>query len=304
MPAQADWLEVLQISNFNFGTWSFSGNLRMDQTHCLASADTPRKSGWTAKDRRLPYSITVASSNEPTTFTLFKDGIRVTDVSQRLPVRIYHEDVLGGGGREELLPSVQEKHVHTGQFFSCPSGNNSRISIELASSHLQNVKPGVYTETFSLLTVNTDKSQTIFFTVSVTVNNGGQVRISRLNSVAFGSHDGSGNISKREAFCVQSSALNGGYRLSVTAARGSGGEFTMVPDIGGNSIPLTLGFASGSVAPTTITPSQSVSGTGSANTDCNGTDNAYLDLSLREADLQAADSGRYTQTLILLVEPL
>jgi hypothetical protein len=43
---------------------------------------------------------------------------------------------------------------------------------------------------------------------------------------------------------------------------------------------------------------------GSSSTDCNGTDNAYLDLKIKESDLSSAVSGRYTQTLILRVEPL
>jgi len=297
-------LEVLAVGNFDFGRWNYSGNFSMSNTHCVAAADTPRRSGWTSKDSKKDYEVTVTSTSESKSFTLFKDGILSSDATKRIPIRIYHEDVLSPGAKEELSPATKEKDKQPGQFFGCPSGNNSRLTITIDSANLAKVQAGTYQETLSLLVTSSGKSKTVTFTVSVVVDNGSNVRISRLNTVAFGSYTRQGDISRRENFCVHSSALDAGYTLSITAAQGSSASFTMVPAAGGSAIPLAVSF-SGAVSTTaSVTPARSMSDKGSSSTDCNGTDNAYLDLKIKESDLSSAVSGRYTQTLILRVEPL
>lgn len=304
LSVSAQYLEILPVGNFDFGSWSSSGNFSMQKTHCVASSDTPRRAGWTSKDTKRDYEVTVTAITEPQSFTLFKDGIRDAAVDKRIPIRIYHEDVLSPGAKEELFAATSEKDKQKGQFYGCPSGNNSRITIEIAAINLAKVQSGTYTETLSMAVTDSGKTVSTTFTVSVVIANGSNVRISRLNAVGFGSYAGQGNISQRENFCVHSTTLDGGYTLSITAAQGSSSSFTMVPAAGGTAIPLAVAFSGGTSTAASATPAKAMTGKGSSSADCNGTDNAYLELQLNESDLRAALSGRYTQTLILMVEPL
>jgi len=298
-----DYIDVRTLPNFAFGSWNLAGSLQMQQSHCIASADTRRTSGWGNKDRKVNYSIVLQSTQEASTFTLFLDGTVNSDATKRLRIRFNHEDLLAGSGSEQLQPGVRETHSHVGQWFGCPSGNNSRITAQIDAADLRSVRSGSYSGSFRLTASNPDESGSVTFSVTITVNSGGNVRISRLDTVRFGTHSGIGDITSREYFCIHSAVVGGGYKLSINPKTGSTSQFTLVASGGGDAIPLELAFSTGSTA-TSLSPGTSVSGIGSAQQDCSGADNAYLDFRLRERDLQAASSGRYVQTLIILVEPL
>jgi len=307
LPASArDRLDVRPVGNFDFGSWTLAGSLETSRLHCLSSADTPKTSGFSKSDNTVAYSLVLQSTKQSSSFNLYQDGVYSTDVKKRLRIRAYHQDILAGGGREELLPATREKHVHVGQFFGCPNGANSQISIAIAAADLASVNSGVYQETFSMTASNPDAVVTVQFTVSITVNNGGLVQISGLNSVSFGVHAGIGDVAATSAFCVHSSALGNGYKLTINPSLGSSSAFTMVADSDTDTIPLSIAFAaSGSGGSATeVKPSVGVAGVGDANQGCKGTTNARLEFLLRESDLQAASSGRYSQLLVVLVEPI
>lgn len=302
-PARADWIEVVAPSAFDFGSWSLAGSLRMDKLHCIGSADTPRRSGWTARDKTVNYRISVVGTTVAGAYALYLDGQNSSLPERRLPIRVFHEDVRAGGGREELFPGQTERHAHLGQFLGCPSGLNSSLSVEIDAVQLARVASGTYSETFRLDAVNTDASSSVTFTVTVRVQNGSLVQISRLDSVSFGSHGGIGDLLRREDFCIHSTSSGAAFRLTVRPRAGDQQRFTLVSSETGDAIPMQVSF-SGSSAAAVVVPGSGVPGTGSARADCEARDNASLDLLIKEADLQAASSGRYSQTLVLLVEPL
>ncbi len=299
----ANVIEVQALNTFDFGTWSMAGNLRMQNQHCIGSADTPRKSGWSARDKKVAYQVTASSVSAPSSFNLYLDGVMTSVVSRKIPIRLYHEDTLAGNGAEQLQPSVKESHAHVGQFLTCPSGINSALTVEIDSAFLAEVEPGMYEETFRLLVENSDSSAEIFFTVSVIVNNGASVRISGLNTIQFGSYNGPGNLHQQETFCVHSSSVGGGFSLQITPLRGIANAFTLVSDATGDIIPVHMTLSATGASAETVTPGVPLSGTGSTSANCNALDNVSLDIIIEAADLEAASSGRYTQTLVLLVEP-
>lgn len=305
LSAQArEHLDVRPVGDFVFGSWTRSGSLQLARLHCLASADTPKTSQWNKNDSTVRYSLVMESTSQASSFNLYPDGVFTNEPTQRLRIRIFHEDIAGGGGREELFPATRENHLHTGQFFGCPNGANSRVTVAIDAVDLAAVRSGNYREVFRMTASNADAVVSVLFTVSVTVDNGGVVQVSRLNTVAFGTHAGLGDITGSELFCVHSAALNNRYTLRISPARGSAAAFTLVASSGGDVIPLSVAFAAGGGTATSVAPATAVQGIGSPQPGCNSTDNARLDFRLLEADLQAASSGRYTQTLVVLVEPI
>ncbi len=303
LQSHADYIEIETIADFNFGTWSMAGNLRMQKLHCIGSSDTPRRSGWNARDQKIAYHVTANSLSDPSTFNLYRDGVVSALPTRKIPIRLYHEDIMAGNGPEQLQASQRESHAHLGQFLTCPSGINSAVTIEIDAAALEDVESGVYQETFRVLAENSDDSQETFFTVSLSVHNGSSVQLSGLNTIQFGSYIGPGNLLTQETFCVHSSSPGGGFTLQITPLLGSGSAFTLVSDLTGDVIPFHVSLSSSGSAAAAVTPGERMSGTGSAALNCNALDNVSLEILIEAVDLEAASSGRYTQSLVLLVEP-
>lgn len=305
-PAHArDYIRTEALNDFDFGTWSVSGNLSMQQLHCIGSADTTQTSGFGRRDNTVNYELRIDNtSSSLSDFYLYLDGNYASWSSPRLPIRIYHEDVLSGDGAEQLREGRYESQNHEGQFFGCPYGLNSAITVEIDAADMADLEGGYYEETFRLRARNGDDNDSLFFTVSVNIQNGSSVRVSRLDTINFGSYEGIGNLEQQEAFCVHSTSAGRGFQLSVSPLLGDANAFTLVSDSGEDAIPLQVSLSSGGGGGSNVTPGSGVSGTGSAQADCNASDNVSLDFLIQEQDLQAASTGLYGQTLVLMVEPI
>jgi hypothetical protein len=138
--------------------------------------------------------------------------------------------------------------------------------------------------------------------VSLTIND--RVQISSVADIALGAYGGSGSLTGSSAFCVY---RNGGddYTLTLTADTGS---FAVDSVTTGDSIAFAAKVdddtdASDGLAAVYNTASANL--TGSASTNCGGSDNASLYVSFAEADLQAVSSANdYQATVTLLVTPI
>jgi hypothetical protein len=132
------------------------------------------------------------------------------------------------------------------------------------------------------------------------------VEITSLNDIDFGSYGAciTCDINQGDAFCVY---VNGAddYTLTPTSTNGS---FVLAGDNQADTIPYVvklLGAATGAAA-TTGTTYNSVSSTfqGASTRNCGSANNASLDISIAESDIRAATTDTYTDTLILLVNPV
>ncbi len=132
------------------------------------------------------------------------------------------------------------------------------------------------------------------------------VEITSLNSIDFGSYGGgdTGGINEEIGFCVY---VNGGDGYTITPSSANG-DFILIGDAGQDEIEYTVklaGAGSGAGAASAV-PYNNASAEfkGSVRRDCNGSDNASLDVSIEEQEIRDASTDTYADTLILLVNPV
>jgi spore coat protein U-like protein len=304
----ADHLEVGNISNANFGVWTQAGNVSTRIQSCISSAsdDSPRPRGWFVW--QAPYQVKIENLSGDTNYYLYLNGDDSNTGNRRIAFYFSHRDTKDGNNFEALSHNNYDSHSHVGSYRSCLSGDNSELRIDISGAELNEKVSGYYTGTFRLTAIggiwgnNTDS---IEFSVSIEIQSTTEVQISGLDDLGLGSHSGLGNIYAEESFCVYSSSLSGSYTLSITSSnQDSSGNFYLA-GTGSESIPYRLNFVDNPTGPAN-TPVGKSSLSGYGNTeyhDCRGANNATLSISINEMDLQAASSGHYQDSLVILVEP-
>lgn len=128
-----------------------------------------------------------------------------------------------------------------------------------------------------------------------------RVQISNVKDIAFGTYGGTGDLVENSSYCVYRNG-GGDYQLTLTTIEGS----FEVTD-GTNTIPYAVKVddsadASLGTAMTYNTAAGPL--VGSPAVDCGGTDNAAMEVTFSEADLQAAGTAAYSGTVTLYVEPI
>lgn len=295
---QSDELSIETPSDYVFGTWT-TGSLSQTTLSCVVAV----RGGKTKN-----YKTKVVNVDTGDGFYLYRNGVTSSTGNERIEVTFEHTDTLQGSNPYELLyHDNYESQPHTGQDQGCPNGDNSSLKVSISASELSGKLGGDYIGYFDqvIRESSLEASTMQAFAVEVTVGAVAQVQISHLDGISFGQYGSTGDLSADEHFCVHSSAANGAYRLSVSSNNQASGNFFMVDSSINASIPMAVLFsASGSGSGTIPMTSNSVSATGdSSSTDCSGGDNATLTMSLTEADLLAAKTGSYVETLIIFVEP-
>lgn len=293
-------LTIESASDFDFGVWANAGSVSSTQLLCAVSWNQ-------TTNRARTYNTLVQNLQRNGSFHLYLDGNRNATGSSRITISMEHADALDGNTFEILQENNWSNQDRNGQPPLCPSGKNYKLKISISGTELATKLPGDYTGVFqqSISSGRTEVVASSSFAVAITVGGISQVKISRLDSVNFGTHSGLQNISVTEKFCVYSSAANGAYRLSISSASQDANGHYLIGPAGADPLPMSIAFADNAVGPATepIT-NNSVQGTGNTLSDsCSGGDNAMLTLSLEEADLQAASTGSYTGLLVLLIEP-
>ena len=293
-------LTIEAASDYDFGVWANAGSVSSTQTLCAVA--------WrTGNNRSTAYTTRVQNLERNGSFEIYLNGDRNATGSSRITISMEHADALDRNTFVTLSENTWSTQARNGQPPLCPSGENYKLRVSISSTELSTKLPGDYTGVFrqSVDSGNTRVDASNSFTVSITVSGISQVKISRLDSVNFGTHSGLQNITVTEKFCVYSSAANGAYRLSINSANQDANGHYLIGPAGADLLPMSITFAANAVGPATEPISNnSVRGAGNTLSDsCSGGDNAMLTLSLEEADLQAASTGSYAGLLVLLIEP-
>lgn len=132
------------------------------------------------------------------------------------------------------------------------------------------------------------------------------VEITQLTDIDFGQYGGgdTGAINEGDSFCVY---VNGGDDYSITPTS-SNGSFVLTGSEFADEIEYSVRFvgASTGAAEASATTYNTVSQTfkGSVKRDCDGTDNASVDVNIAEQEIRDATTDAYADTLILLVNPI
>jgi hypothetical protein len=138
--------------------------------------------------------------------------------------------------------------------------------------------------------------------VSVTV--GGRVRITRLDDIAL-TFSGTGDVVGSDAFCVYRNGT-GIYQVTVSSDHASSADEFRATD-GTSFVPYAVKYAE-DLSPAdgldTISGQTHTGLTGSGTSvACGGGDNASLEVTFNETDLQALATGTYADTITLVVAP-
>lgn len=131
------------------------------------------------------------------------------------------------------------------------------------------------------------------------------VEITALDDVDFGQYGGTdvGGLNAGDAYCV---FVNGGDDYNITPTS-SNGKFSLVGTLGDEidyTVKLVDAATGASSAAAVSYNNASATFSGSNARDCGSSDNASVDVSITEAEIRAASTDTYSDTLILLVSPI
>jgi len=129
-----------------------------------------------------------------------------------------------------------------------------------------------------------------------------RVQISSVNDVALGSYGGTGNLLGSSQYCVFRNG-GGSYQVTLTTDQGD----YLVASGGGATISFTAKVdddADASDGQSLAYNTSSTALVGSNSATCGGADNAAVEVTFTEADLQAAATDSYSATMTILVEPI
>lgn len=287
--------------DFDFGTWSDDGNILLSRLHCIASANGSNTSG-----ALYDYNLRIKNTFNSNNYYLYLDGNTSQTGTSRIEVIIKHQDIAASSSLVQLVPDVYDTHEHSGRYKNCPlTGDNSKIEISILETELSQAVVGDYRGFFRVEMQggsNGNKKKHKDFEVTLTTN-ASLVKISSVDNLDLGTYGFSGNMTDTERFCVYSQV--GSYSLTVSSANQDiNGDFYL-SNAGLTEVPYTLSFVdSGFGQGVTEVSNLSLSGQGDSSSEtCGGTDNASLSLIILESDLQALESGTYSDTINLLVEP-
>lgn len=296
-------LRVDSISDVNFGIWANAGNLSASQSTCVVSVSTTGSSWWGREE--LPYHVRVTSLEDSKKFYLYKNGNSSAKGNERIALDFIHTDLYGGGGTEELKPGKKDRNANSSSVLGCFLGiKNSNLQIDIGSGQLSGAANGYYTGNFEFEVENDFNLESVYFSVSVTVQGSSEVSISRLDNIDFGEYNGPGALQATERFCVYSA--NSAYSISISSAnQDAAGNFYLSSNDTGQKIPMNVRFAdSANGSAGNEVGRTALSGVGnSQSSTCQDSDNASITLSMAEQDLAATKSGFYSDTLVLLVQP-
>jgi hypothetical protein len=306
----ADHLEVRRIRNFNFGSWVSAGSVSMTRVSCLSSANDNSTNPSGAAAQQMPYQVKVESLGPDGNFYIYLDGDTSNTGNKRILVNPSHRDINDPSGYEQLMYNSYDNHSHVGNWRRCRNmPNNSELRMEISGFELDSKVSGRYSGDFRLTGLGGSSgtaADSNDFRVLIRVQASPKVQINSLENLSLGSHSGLGNIYAEENFCIYSTSTSGSYTLSVSSANQDGsGSFFLDGSAGQGQIPYALSFIDNATGPgTTQVSNNTLSGFGNSSDQyCGGSNNATLSVNVNEADLQAAKSGSYQDSLIILVEP-
>lgn len=299
-------MDLEEIGDIDFGIWSDSGSYVLDRSMCIASANTSSWFPW-RNARRRDYILKITSLMNAGSHYLYRDGNAGATGNERIAIEFTHRDLLGSGSQETLLPDQFDQIENEGQFRFCFFGGlNARLTIRLSEDQLEGAANGEYSGDFRLFASNDDAEDSTTFSVSVIVQGGTEVRISRLDDLNLGSYGAgrTGDLVASEHFCVFSGS--GDYDITITSLnQNTYGSFALADPFNGDTIPITITFNdAGTGVAFDIVDSSPMNGIGnSVSQDCGGVDNATLTVTAQEQDIRNASSGNYSDSLTLLVQP-
>ncbi|HSG89841.1 MAG TPA: hypothetical protein VLA56_11565 [Pseudomonadales bacterium] len=140
--------------------------------------------------------------------------------------------------------------------------------------------------------------------LQVTMSVADRVQVTRLDDIVLGGYGGTGDMVGAEAFCAYRNGT-GLYALTLSSANALAGQFRA--SNGPKFISYVVRIdddtdASDGALTTSGATRTGLAGSGTS-VSCGAADNAAVEITFAEADLQGAAAGAYADTLTLLVEP-
>lgn len=206
---------------------------------------------------------------------------------------------------EELQPGVLTRMDQTGARRNCPNGINARLEFTIEAGDLEGAGAGSYEGDFEFYAFgrfNFPRPQDGSDTFRLRIRIPELVQVSDLDDIALGAYGGLGDLSGTDSVCVYRNDAAAAYEVRADG-QGAGNAFVL--EQGASSLPFQVEFDDGTgYTPLMAGLARAAGGADSVSTSCGGAANAAVRVTVREADLAAADGGAYAGTLTLTVAPL
>ncbi len=125
------------------------------------------------------------------------------------------------------------------------------------------------------------------------------VQITKLDDLSFGTWGGSGDLEQTDQICIYNT-VDANYRISASTPSGN---FRM--NDGANILPYEIRFqgSSGGFVQLNYNSPTGFTAANTSSSNCGGSTNATLKVTVTESALSSAVSGNYSGTVSLLLEP-
>lgn len=283
--------------NIALGSWSTVGGITQTLETCIIStANNSPNSPPTPYQVRMRNDI---AGLENAVLQL----VNQADATQIIPASVDFTDVYTAA-TETLLPNVWTLQNKSGAANKCPSGVNARFDITLQASDLAAVTAGNYQASFLIEGQGgVAGAELNSFTLTLNLTIDSLIQVSGLNDLLFPFYTGTGNLLQTDTFCIYRNSA-GTYQVTFSGS-GTGGAFSLSNGVQELPYQLTFNDGTGAIAVTAGTALTGRQNVFTANQSCDlgAADNATLEVTLLQADLNNAGNGNYSGILTLMVAP-
>ncbi|HSG89842.1 MAG TPA: hypothetical protein VLA56_11570 [Pseudomonadales bacterium] len=279
-----------KLRDFDFGTWSpGSGDAVASQDFCV---ETDR-GGVAPPD----WAAQLEDPSGTSSTTQYRLANRSGTASVLISVRFVD---LRTGIAELLQPGTQTAFDKTGGTRNCPRGLNGRLEVRIDAASLTAAEAGRLEGDFrfSAASIGADSDS---FRIRIDVPD--LMQISDLDDIPLGEFPGTGDMVGFDDVCVYRNDASRRYELEAFG-QGTRRAFELV-EAGGASLPFEVDYDDGSgYAALRAGRALRAGGADPSSVDCSGARNGSIRVTVREADLMAAQLGAYAGTLTLTVAPI
>lgn len=308
-------VSISGLENIRISAWAgTSGDLRGSDSYCALSY-TQQCTGpwWNRRCTRTAQDYDVAAYTDGASDGAGNFYLQHSTSSSLLPVRFeWINPQLGAFAMTNYLvtgETAPPTSPYAPGATGCSDLNaQNTIAIIVNAADIGSAPAGMYSETFRIdmcrLNGGGNSSGDCVYPVAFSVELPDLIQITRLDDVAFGVWSGAGELQRVEQFCV---FRNGASSFSLVATGSSDQNNSFHLQNGGSLLPYEIEVGDGTawipMTPGNLLSSGDTSFVGSSRRDCGGEDSHSLRMSILEADLRAASSGDYRDTVTVVVEP-
>lgn len=295
-------VSISGLNNITINSWvGTSGDLQGFDNYCVTSCGSGLFAWLNGCESAQPYDVMASGPiNGSGEFVLTNSQ----NSTQKLSVVLEWKNNPTASSIQ-LRNNVRSPSVPGAMNCGQADAQNS-VTIRILQSSLSSATAGTYTGTFSIdmcrqkFLIGNECHVPVSFSVTLPK----LIQVTKLQNFTFGAWSGSGNVQAARNFCIFRNG-SGGFSITASGSNNGGGQFRL--SSGSSLIPYRIEF-SGSGSWFEATPGSALTGSttgfkGHSIRDCNGGTNHSMRVTIPAANLAAAPSGNYADTVTIYVQP-